>query len=65
MGVKERSYALPSWQYQDPAMVAERMDVKPERGQEVKVKRCYGLTPVTLRLVNKCRIRELMKAVRR
>ena len=68
MGVmdRERSRALPSWRYQDPAIVAERMDVKPERPPEpVKRKRCYGLLSVaTLRMVKKMRIRELMAKVR-
>ena len=69
MGVmdRERSRALPSWRYQDPAIVAERMDVKPERPPEpVKRKRCYGLlSAATLRLVKKMRIREIMAKVRR
>jgi len=62
----ERSRALPSWRYQDPAIVAERMDVKPERPPEpVKRKRCYGLlSAATLRMVKRARIQELVRMVR-
>ena len=67
--MSEKSRALPSFMYRDPAEVVERIDakrpVKPERGPECKVRRNYGLlSAATLRLVKKMRIRELMAKVR-
>ena len=66
---RERSYALPSWQYRDPAEVVERIDarapVKPECGEQPKYKRSYGLlSPETLRMVKRMRIRELMERLK-
>ena len=66
----EKSRALPSFMYFDPADVVERIDakhpVKPERGEPQKRKRNYGLVSAeTLRLVKRMRIREFMEALKR
>jgi len=66
--VTEKSRALPSFMYLDPATVAERMDartpIRPERGEPQKRKRSYGLLSAeTLRMVKRARIRELVRKV--
>ena len=62
------STALPSWRYADPADVVERMELqalaKIERqakaGRRPEEK---GLTPATVRLMRRLRIRELVQEV--
>jgi len=66
--VTEKSRALPSFMYFDPADVVERIDakhpVKPERGEPLKCKRNYGLvSEATKTLIKRARIRELMRKV--
>jgi len=59
------STALPAWMYGDPADVAERIELqtiaKVKREQAKRRAHEAGLTPVTVRVMRRLRIQELVR----